>query len=111
MEIYQPTQKTIPPTPKGGSSAIKKFSEEKIDYINRVAEVAQECNRLSKEYAKLCYKRAMNVLFTETGKPYVIDEKVLEEYESVRYELNAKIDELDEAIKGRDIELENRRTT
>ena len=70
----------------------------------KIAELARECNRLNKKYAEACYKRVMNVLFTETGEPYVIDEKVTAEYESIKYELSTKIDELDDAIKESEYE-------
>lgn len=67
--------------------------------INRIAELAKECNDLNNAFAKACYKRVLNILFTETGEPYVIDENVIDEYEKAKKALSDKIDELSKELE------------
>lgn len=74
-----------------------------MEIDTKIAEVARECNRLNTEFADIRYRRAMNVLFTDTGEPFVIDEKIISEYNKREHELSAKIDEL-KALKERKYE-------
>lgn len=68
--------------------------------INRIAELAKECNKLNEEYAEACYKRVMNVIVTEDGRYHEIDTPtVMAEYESAKSALISKMKELDDATK------------
>lgn len=68
--------------------------------MERIAELAKECNELTKEYAEACYKRVMNVIVTEDGRYHEIDTPtVMAEYESAKSALISKMKELDEAIE------------
>lgn len=68
--------------------------------MERIAELAKECNKLNKEYAEACYKRVMNIIVTEDGRYHEIDTPtVMAEYESAKSALISKMKELDNAIE------------
>ncbi len=72
----------------------------------KIAELARECNELNDEYAEACYNRVKNVIRTDTGGVYVIDEHYIEEYERIRDALLAKIDELDKELEDAETEFD-----
>lgn len=72
----------------------------------KIAELARECNELNKQYAEACYNRVMNVIRTDTGGVYVIDENYIQEYERIRDALIAKIDELDKELEDAETEFD-----